>query len=283
MKSSVFLNLYFAFWAAWRRRYLIVIPIMIMPFIMLALGAMTPKKYQSHTTMLIQETTKLNPYLADFAVSTQLKERMAALKALLHSRHMLSEVALELGEIKTRDSKLAEQVISRLSASLTVQLIGSDMIKLVLVANKPTHMEKTLSVVSDYFLAKLLAPERSSIRASEVFLATQLKAQHESLLAAEMDLAMFKRKNSAHLPDQYNYDVLQLRDLEAKLRERSMALSGAQGQLKSLKTQLLKTNPMLASIEESIVQETARLALLSSRYTDRHSSIVSVKASLQRL
>ncbi|GAL34873.1 polysaccharide biosynthesis chain length regulator SypO [Vibrio maritimus] len=85
--------------AAWRRRYAIVIPILVMPIIAYAVGVMTPPKYKSHTSMLIQETAKMNPFLEDIAVSTMLKERLSALKTLLNSRHVLLSVASDLNLI----------------------------------------------------------------------------------------------------------------------------------------------------------------------------------------
>ena len=72
--------------SAWRRRYMIVIPIIIMPFIGLIIAKISPKHYESHTSMLIQETAKMNPFLEDLAVSTMLKERLSALQTLLHKR-----------------------------------------------------------------------------------------------------------------------------------------------------------------------------------------------------
>ena len=81
--------------AAWRQRYVIVLPMLIMPFAGSFVGKMAPEKYVSHTSMLIQETAKMNPFLEDISVSTMLKERLAALSTLLKSRHILRSVAKE--------------------------------------------------------------------------------------------------------------------------------------------------------------------------------------------
>jgi len=79
-KASVFLNIHVLLASVWRRRYIIIIPMLLLPLLSTLLGMLTPKQYLSHTTILIQETSKLNPFLSDFAVSTQLNERMAALE-----------------------------------------------------------------------------------------------------------------------------------------------------------------------------------------------------------
>ena len=75
----------------WRRRYAIAVPILVLPLIGLLIGVLSPKHYSSHTSMLIQETAKMNPFLEDLAVSAMLKDRIDALKTLLHSRHILGD------------------------------------------------------------------------------------------------------------------------------------------------------------------------------------------------
>ncbi len=83
--------------AAWRRRYIVVVPILILPIVGFAIGKLAPTTYHSHTSMLIQETAKMNPFLEDIAVSTMLKDRLNAIRTLLKSRHVLRSVALEEG------------------------------------------------------------------------------------------------------------------------------------------------------------------------------------------
>ena len=283
MKTELFLNLHYVLVATWRRRYLIVVPIFIMPVISLIAGSIAPKKYASHTTILIQETSKLNPFLADLAVSTQLKERMAALQALLHSRHMLGEVALELGLIAEDKVSYDNAILSRLSRALRVELIGTDLIKIHLVDSAPEDMAQTLTVVSRHFLSKLLAPERSSIDASESFLETQLSHQQRALIEAELALASFKAEHSGSLPNQHQFDIEQLREIEKQLQIKQTELAGADAALQSFTTQLLKTNPILASIEQQIVSVSTRLSQLQSRYTNKHSQVIRVIEKLQRL
>ena len=156
--------------AAWRQRYVIVVPILIMPFIGLFVGKMAPTNYVSHTSMLIQETAKMNPFLEDIAVSTMLKERLNALSTLLKSRHVLTAVAKEHSLIND-DMTAAERdsVINRLSSSLNVTQLGKDFLKITLTAPSPTGMEEMLASISEHFIEQLLAPERSSIKDSSEF------------------------------------------------------------------------------------------------------------------
>ncbi|TCS42382.1 GumC family protein [Reinekea marinisedimentorum] len=282
-KQAFYKNVHSILFAAWRHRYLLVVPALVLPVLAFLLSQVTPKRYISHTTVLIQETTKLNPFLQDFSVSTQLKERIAGLKALLHSRHMLLEVAEELGRIESPEDDHASHEVWVLSQGLAVQLIGSDMIKLSYRSSNPVEMAHVLEVVAKHFLENLLAPERSSVNASETFLADQLAIQQNSLVSAEKKLAAFKGKNSARLPNQYQFDVQQMRAAEDSLREKQTLLAGAKAKTDSLKTQLLKTNPMLSKIEENLVRLRADLSMLKTRYTGAHSRVVSLQREITQL
>ena len=74
--STILSRVLYALHAVWRHRYLITIPMLTLPIIGLLVGLLSPKHYSSHTSLLIQETAKMNPFLEDFAISAMLKERM---------------------------------------------------------------------------------------------------------------------------------------------------------------------------------------------------------------
>ncbi len=63
--NALHFRFYFILAGIWRRRYTIIIPIIVLPFFAVMLSSITPKNYASHTSMLIQETAKLNPFLED--------------------------------------------------------------------------------------------------------------------------------------------------------------------------------------------------------------------------
>ena len=102
---------------------------------MLALVAatITPKVYEARMTILVQEPAKLNPFLNDLSIGPDLKNRMEGLRALLHSEHILENVLRDIGIItEDTDAKQKQSMINVLSSSINVQLIGNDLIELLL-------------------------------------------------------------------------------------------------------------------------------------------------------
>ncbi len=281
MRNLILVNSLCVMAAAWRRRYLIVIPILLMPIIGGLVGVLTPKTYQSHTTILIQEAAKQNPFLKDLTVETNLKERMAALQSLLHSRHILGSVALKIGLIS--DDTPGDEVtkrISELSKALNARLVGDDLIKITYEAREPEKMAQILGLVSVRFVERIVAPQRSSIISSENFLAEELKQRKLDLEAAEKRQAEYRTKYASELPELHASNVLRLGKLRETLAVRVTELEGARAAWGNLKERIFKTNPVIGKIEEQIVNVASELTDLRSRYTDNHTL---VQAALRKI
>lgn len=284
MRNLILLNSLCVLAAAWRRRYLMLIPVLLMPLVGGAVGFLSPKTYRTHTTILIQEAAKQNPFLKDLTVETNLKERMAALQALLHSRHILGSVALKTGLInKDMAGDEVTQKIAELSKSLEARLVGDDLVKIIYEANDPSKMSETLGLVSVRFVERIVAPQRSSIVSSENFLSEELKQRKAALEEAEKRQAEYRSKYATELPELHSSNVMRLGKLREALAVRTTELEGARASWKDLQDRLFKTNPVIGKIEERIVDVMSDLAILRSRYTDNHTQVQAVLRKLKSL
>ncbi|RED43789.1 hypothetical protein [Aestuariispira insulae] len=269
---------------AWSYRYPIAILMVVFPIIGFAVGMVRPKTYQSSMTILIQEAAKHNPFLEDLAVETRLKDRISALDALLHSRHVLLGVAVDLEWINEETSlKEREDLIKTLSESLKLRLIGEELVELHYQQREQEGIDKVLVAVAQRFMDKVLAPERSAIDGSVRFLEEQIKQSATALATSEEALGQFMSKHADSLPDLHPGNVRRLAEMELALAERRTALEGARARYESLIGRLSQTNPVVSRIEMEVISLSAELADLRSRYTDAHSKVQSVKRKLDRL
>ncbi len=281
MTTSIILNIHLILAAIWRHRYLILGPVILMPIMAVIASYMAPRTWQTHTTILVQESAKMNPFLEDLSVSTDLEARIATLDTLLHSRHMLINVAKDLSLINQQTTNAEqEKLVKELSSSLTVKLIGKDLVKLVYQANSPEYIVDVMLAVKQRFLEKLLAPELSAIEASESFLTRQLSIKASDLQSSEIKLSTFKQNNAEHLPRLYSANSSRFNQLSMLLEQKKIELSGAIAAKKTIRSRLAQVDPVISEIEQNIVTTKSELAILRSRYTDRHSK---VQISLRKL
>lgn len=284
MNTSVIVNVHLILAAIWRRRYLIAIPMLVLPIVAAVINVITPRNWQTHTTILVQESAKMNPFLEDLSVSTDLENRIAALGTLLHSRHMLLNVGEDLGALSQVSTPVEqEQFVKDVSSSLSVQLVGKDLVKLVYRSNNPENIDGILLAVRKRFVERLLAPELSAISASEVFLNQQLALKKTDLQAAEARLAKFKQDHAESLPRLYSANTARLAQLTDLIEQRKIELSGAIAAKKTIRTRLAQVDPVMSEIEQNIVETKSELAILRSRYTDKHSKVQIAMRKLSRL
>ncbi|MDF4936214.1 GumC family protein [Vibrio parahaemolyticus] len=269
---------------AWRRRYMIVVPMLVLPILGFGVSKLVPTTYVAHTSMLIQETAKMNPFLQDIAVSTMLKDRLSALSTLLKSRHVLYSVAKEQGLIDDdMGAKEQEFIIKDLASRLSVQQLGKDFIQIQLRSGKAQGMESMLTSVSNRFVEQLLAPERSSIKDSSHFLTIHINKRREELDKAEHAFAEYKNTYSHATPEMQAQSLTRLASLKQTLAEKEAELAGVTRSLGSLDQQLSKTNPVIGKIEEQIIEIRSELTLLRAKYTEAHSLVQGKLRELKRL
>ena len=285
MRDLVLKRLFYVANAAWRQRYVIALPILIMPVLGLIIGITTPRKYETATTILVQEPSMQNPFLKDLMVETNLKKRMDALNALVHSRHILTEVAVKQGMIdeEEKDPLKADMAISTLSKALKVSLIGNELVRIEYEAPNPEGMVDTLNLVALRFVERVIAPPRYSIYKSRDFLEKELKERETDLLEAEAKLATYKSDFASELPELHARNVIRLTQIKDALAERQTAIKGAQARYDNLRERVSQTNPVIGRLEEKIVGMMGELAVLRARYTDQHSSIRALKRKIKSL
>ena len=213
----------------WRRRYVICVSILIMPIVGLVASFLAPKNFEARMTILVQEPGRMNPFLNDIAIGTNVKDRMPALSALLRSEHMLARVLMDMGEMNEEtDAARRQQLVSRLASSITAQLTGAELVELRLRGAHPAGLGRRLETIGARFIDRLVSPERGALATSEAFLEEQLKRRMAALDNAEFVLAEFRRQNAEKLPAIYNTSVQRLAATSQRLEEKRAELAAAE-------------------------------------------------------
>lgn len=269
---------------AWQRRYLIVVPILLMPLVGTAIGIVTPRYFTAKTTLLIQEPTSHNPFLQDLAISTRLKDRMDALVEQIRIRKSLQEVLRNLGWI-TEDTPLrqVEQMAERLNGNLMFRLTGGEVVEITYRSNVAEGMDKLLTEISRQFVTRLLAPGQTAVDGSEEFLRKQLQSKRLELETVERQLAGFKSEHADSLPELHTRNVDRLAEIRRLLADKKSQLAGDRASFASIKMKLVETDPVVGQLDKALVAARTELSILRSRYTDQHSMVKAVLRQLGQL
>jgi len=172
MNSSIINGVRILVHAAWRRRYLILIPLLIGIPLSLAAALMAPKQYRAEALLLLQETNSQNPLLSGDDPQPVARDKLAALTALLKSDWMLSSVIDEIGAPEDLSSEEARaRAKKELDQRLGLNLIGQQFLSFSLTGSKAEGLGDDLNAIVTRFVEALLLPNQLLVGAPQLVIA----------------------------------------------------------------------------------------------------------------
>jgi polysaccharide chain length determinant protein (PEP-CTERM system associated) len=277
------LALQFAY-AVWRRRWLIALPVLILPFVGVAAARLAPKDYVATTTLLVQEAAKINPFLEDLAIPAGLAGRMEALVEQMRTRAVLTAVATDVGRIAPGDApQTVDRALDDLRHAIRIRLTGQEVVEIGVVADAPQGLGRVTAAVSARFVDQLLAPARSSVEASERFLAAERARFTAELETAEAGLAAFKTDNAEALPALHVQNVQALAETRRQIADLSGERAGVAARIDLGARRLAATDPVLGGVDQRLATLEAELAGLLVRYAEGHGAVRRARAEIAAL
>lgn len=293
------------------KRKFIVITILICVLIGTILYVVTPKKYQSTTTILIIPQRVPESYVHT-TVSLRIEDRLASMRQQIMSRTRLLALIeeLKLFDRKT-DKRTDDELVEQVRKQIELQIRGSDSFVLSF-----THENKQLAMLTTSKMASFFIDENLRIREQQAvgtsdFLESQLQEMKKKLEAQEDIVKQFRTRYMGQLPQQLEANISALNRWQDQFRSVSDAIRSTEdrkifyeSQLTSLqkpqkpgpRTILATTDrPGERSVETSVTptgdqdlirefrNKQARLAELSAKYTENYPEVISLKKDLNRL
>ena len=222
---------------AWRRRLLLVVPILVMIPMSIAVALLMPRPYVARTLLLLQETHGGNP-LAREPRPSRIQERIGGLEALLKSDQVPSRV---VGDIGVGDDPPGPQAVATriqdLRRALQIELIGTDFLEIRLKGDRSQGLGRELEAVTMRFIEALTADQgvmsagqmlvrqrREEAQAAEAALA-DLRARLSGLLSGGLD-------SSAERPQSVDAAAELQQRISAAEREAALAQEAYQTSLR---------------------------------------------------
>lgn len=268
----------------WRKRIYLLLPLLIMPIIGYQVGRSIPQSYYSHTTILLQESSVLNPILAELSLPLNLPSRFKTIHMLVKRKQVLLHAATQAGLIKREATEQQQdRIINLIKQSLTLSLAGSDLITIALKWPDPTQLTIILNIISEQFIFRLTKPNQDAALNSKLFLGRQVSQQHTLLQQAEQALFDYQFKHVRIIPELYEAREKALLSITDDLKNKTRMLASLQSKLSLLTKKLILTNPAAQYIDNKITQlETVKVQQLT-HYTAAHSKIKATNLQIKRL
>jgi polysaccharide biosynthesis transport protein len=259
-------------------------------------------RYKSSTLILVEQPSVPKDYVAS-NVSDDLQNRLQSISQQILSRTRLLLIIDKLHLYDDEHEKLSpDEKVERMRKDIgDIELVRdshNDKITAFRVyysARDPHIAQQVTSELTDLFINENSKVIQQESEDTTHFISTELENARASLAEQEAKVRVFQGQHEGALPTQQASNMQILSGLQQQLQNEQDALNTAKQQrvyYQSLMEQYrgvhttqrtVDGNPTnLASLDQELERLRAKLADLSSRYTDRYPDVLSVKDQIAK-
>jgi polysaccharide chain length determinant protein (PEP-CTERM system associated) len=217
------------FWRiAVRRKWSIIIPVLISVPLSFAAFFYIPKVYQAATLILVQPQKVPQEYVRS-TVTAPVTERLATIRQEILNRTSLEKVIVEFDLYsKERKTSAMEEVIEFMREKININVHGKSgpqtTFSVSFEGNDPLRVMNVTNKLTDLFIQANLHSREVQAAGTSDFLTNELKLMEQQLKGKESGIREFKEKNMGQLPQQLDANLRILERMQQQLQTTSEAI-----------------------------------------------------------
>jgi succinoglycan biosynthesis transport protein ExoP len=281
-----------------RRRYFLV-PLFVGWLAVWGASWLMPSVYRSGTLILVEQPTVPSQYVVPNIASDNLQDRLQSITQQILSRTRLMRIIESLNLYADgRKGATPDETIEQMQKDIEIELVHDrdqlTAFNIYYSSRDPYVAQQVTKELTDLFISKNLEARQEQSENTTQFLALHLEEARKSLKEQEDKIRQFKDQHLGDLPGQLQSNLQILSGLQTQLGGEQDALNRAKQQnvyLESLLGQYRSAQKSksadsvsvgLPALEQELDRLKARLADLSSHYTDRHPDVRKVKEQIAK-
>src|SRR5436309_6493282 len=283
-----------------RRRWYFLLPLFFGWLIVWGLSWVLHSVYRSGTLILVEQPTVPQQFVVS-NVAGDLQQRLQSISQQILSRTRLWHIieGLNLYE-KQRQRLTPDEVVAKMQKDIEIELVRDNRQELTAFniyysSRDPRTAQQVTSELSNLFISENLEARQQQSENTTKFLESELEEARKGLTEQEDKVRRFKDQHLGELPGQLQSNLQILTVLQTQLQAEEDNLNRAKQQnvyLESLLPQYRTlqrstksggiTQMGLPALDQELDQLKAKLADLSSHYTDRHPDVRKLKDQIAR-
>ncbi|MFA5262097.1 MAG: GNVR domain-containing protein [Candidatus Omnitrophota bacterium] len=245
MSFMAYLKMFF------RRKELVIIPLLLGLSLGVCAGILLPKKYLSSTVILVEEGKTDNPLFSELAVSSTVQQRMNTIKESMLGWVSLVELVKRLHldqNVKTRQQ--FEALILGIRKDIIIRLRANNILELAYVGLDPVQTQAVVQNITDIFIQRNKNIQTQETQDAITFIEQQLKVYKGKIKSAE--IAELQDKLDELMIDSTEKHPL-VRQIQEKINIQKAELEAENLQYtKPDKLEKETSNPLISSIKAAL-------------------------------
>jgi len=302
MKELTQMNIQDYVEVALRRKWLIILPLVLIFIGGIIYSYRLPSIYRASTLILVQQQ-RVPPAYIQATVTSLVGERLHTISQQIMSRTRLEKIINELNLYKDlRKSLFMEELIEKMRKDITLEVRGNSSFKLYYFGKDPELAASVCNKLASLFIEENLKVREQQAEGTTEFLDRELIRVKKQLEEQETILRKFKEKHIGALPEQLDANLRSLDRLQLQYqaltnslenaKERKISLQGQISQFSEMNSQIITTDVETNGAPDieidmgnspQLQQLRQALASLETRYTDRHPDVVRIKNRIKKL
>jgi polysaccharide chain length determinant protein (PEP-CTERM system associated) len=269
----------------------------------IAMAFMLPKRYQSKTTVLVEQPSVSSTYVPA-AISDDWNQRLASMQQQIMSRTRLSDVIQKLNLYPSESGSVPmDALVDRLMKAIDVEPMEAMQgvtdrslpgFNVTVTFQDPGHAQQICQEITSMFLEQNVRLHEEHAENTTQFLSQQLEEAKSKLDDEDAKLADFERKNLGSLPDEEQTNMNLLMGLNTQLEAVTQNVGRLQQEKAFDESMLAQQVAAWKQEQESHGQDPstlqaekqaaeARLTALQAQYTDEYPDVVKAKQELDAI
>jgi len=229
------LNIFAYLNVVWRRKWLIIVPMLIMGIGAFVGSNFIPKEYVSHTTILVEEQKLMNPLISGLAVSSSVYNRLPSTKEQILSWNNILALIKRLGlDKQIRSQQELEKIVNEFRRNIYVVMPKNKNVVIISFRGRdPIMVRDVVKIIADNFIKQNLEAQGREASTAIEFIKNQIALYRYKIKQDE--LRQYKKK---------------LKDLLVDSTEKHPLVIDLRKKIKKLEEELKKEEAIINSIKE---------------------------------
>jgi polysaccharide chain length determinant protein (PEP-CTERM system associated) len=203
---------------AWRRKWLIVLPFIVMSIATVLVVRRLPDKYRSETTIMVIPQRVPEKFVSA-TVTDRIGDRLQSLEQQILSRSRLERIIVDLDLYQDlRATSSMEDLVAGLKEAVKVNPVRGDAFTISYISGDPQTAQIVTERLATLFIKENVDDRGSLAQTTSVFLKVRLEEAKERLIEQEKKLEAYRLAHAGELPSQATSNLQGLQSARAGLQ-----------------------------------------------------------------
>ena len=203
---------------AWRRKWLIAVPAVLIAMLATAYIYYLPNRYHATSLILVVPQRVPESYVRS-AVTTRIDERLQSISQQILSRTRLERIIQEFNlYADRRKADLMEDIVDRMRRDIDVDIVKGDAFRVGFSSPDPRQAMRVTERLAAFFIDENLRDREMLAENTNQFLESQLEDARRKLVENEKQLEEYRRKHDGQLPTQLEGNMQGLHNTEMQMQ-----------------------------------------------------------------